>query len=154
MAECEKADIDVLITSTFRDAESQTALYAQGRTLPGNIVTNARAGQSWHNWRVAFDVVPMRNGKPVWGTSGKDGELWQSIGAIGQACGLEWAGDWKGKFIKWDGTSWEYEDIPVTPEPEHVKLSKTKQKSADLEKLIQAKIRKQAIDALKAEGKL
>jgi peptidoglycan LD-endopeptidase CwlK len=100
LAECEKSGIDVIITSTYRDAESQNALYAQGRTLPGNIVTNARSGQSWHNWCVAFDVVPLRNGKPVWGTSGKDGELWQSIGAVGRACGLEWAGDWKGKLIE------------------------------------------------------
>lgn len=60
----------------------------------------------------------------------------------------------KGKFIKWDGTAWEYEDIPVTPVPEPVKLSKAEQKSADLEALIQEKIRQQAIDALKAEGKL
>jgi peptidoglycan LD-endopeptidase CwlK len=95
LSECGKSGIDIIITSTYRDAASQTALYAQGRTLPGNIVTNARAGQSWHNYCVAFDVVPLRNSKPVWGTAGKDGELWQSVGAIGRACGLEWAGDWK-----------------------------------------------------------
>lgn len=95
MAECKKADIDVLITSTYRDHESQNALYAQGRTKPGNKVTNARGGQSWHNWRVAFDVVPMRHGKPVWGTTGDDLRLWQSVGAIGRACGLEWGGDWR-----------------------------------------------------------
>lgn len=105
--ECEKSGIDLLITSTYRDRESQKALYAQGRTAKGRIVTNAREGQSYHNWRVAFDVVPLRNGKPVWGTSGNgldnnpedddtdDLELWQSVGAVGRACGLEWAGDWK-----------------------------------------------------------
>lgn len=95
LAECEKSDIDVLITSTYRDHESQNALYAQGRTKPGNKVTNARGGQSWHNWRVAFDIVPMQHGKPVWGTAGTDLKLWQSVGAIGRACGLEWGGDWK-----------------------------------------------------------
>jgi peptidoglycan L-alanyl-D-glutamate endopeptidase CwlK len=92
---CDAAGIDVLITSTYRDHESQSELYAQGRTKPGKIVTKAKAGQSWHNWRVAFDVVPLRNGKPVWGTSGVDGELWEKVGKIGESVGLEWAGRWK-----------------------------------------------------------
>lgn len=95
IAECNKQDIDIIITSTYRDSESQTALYAQGRTKPGSIVTNAKAGQSFHNWKCAFDVVPMRNGKPVWGTMGKDLELWNKVGAIGESVGLEWAGRWK-----------------------------------------------------------
>jgi len=90
--------IDLLITSTYRDQESQAALYEQGRTKPGQIVTNARPGQSWHNWRCAFDVVPIRNGKPVWGTSGKDGELWRTVGELGESVGLEWAGRWNGKL--------------------------------------------------------
>ena len=91
---CKKEGIDILVTSTYRDAESQNELYAQGRTKPGNKVTNAKAGQSWHNYRLAFDVVPLRNGKPVWGTTGEDGKLWKRIGAIGKSVGLEWAGDW------------------------------------------------------------
>lgn len=92
---CRQAGIDLLVTSTYRDFESQDALYAQGRTVPGQKVTNARAGQSFHNYRVAFDVVPVVNGKPVWSTSGASGQLWQQVGAIGKSCGLEWAGDWK-----------------------------------------------------------
>ena len=92
---CKAQGIDIIITSTYRDHDSQNALYAQGRTKPGSKVTNAKAGQSWHNWRLAFDVVPLRNGKPVWSTTGDDGELWQRIGQIGKSCGLEWAGDWK-----------------------------------------------------------
>jgi peptidoglycan L-alanyl-D-glutamate endopeptidase CwlK len=92
---CKAQGIDILITSTYRDLESQTALYAQGRTAPGNIVTNAKAGQSYHNWHVAFDIVPLRNGKPVWNTSGADGALWERIGKIGESAGLEWAGRWK-----------------------------------------------------------
>lgn len=92
---CAAEGIDILITSTYRDHESQNALYAQGRTIAGRKVTNARGGQSWHNWRLAFDVVPLRNGKPVWGTSGADGVLWERIGLIGESCDLEWAGRWK-----------------------------------------------------------
>lgn len=95
LSRCKVAGIDVLITSTYRDNESQEALYAQGRTAPGARVTNAKPGQSWHNWRVAFDVVPLRHGKPVWGTAGADGELWARVGRAGEASGLEWAGRWR-----------------------------------------------------------
>lgn len=95
VGECAESGIDLLVTSTFRDDESQNALYAQGRTAPGRIVTNARAGQSFHNFRVAFDVVPLRAGKPVWGTNGDDLALWQRVGAIGESLGLEWAGRWE-----------------------------------------------------------
>jgi len=86
------AGIDLLVTSTYRDNASQDALYAQGRTAPGKVVTNAKAGQSFHNHRCAVDVVPLRNGKPVWDS--KD-PVWQTVGRLGKAAGLEWAGDWK-----------------------------------------------------------
>ena len=65
------------------------------RTLAGKIVTNARGGQSWHNYKVAFDVVPLVHGKPVWSTSGNDFHTWETIGHIGKGVGLEWGGDWK-----------------------------------------------------------
>ena len=96
IASCAKQGIDVLITSTYRDAESQNALYAQGRTVAGNKVTNAKAGQSWHNWRCAFDFVPIINGKAQWDNKA----LFTQCGEIAEACGLEWAGRWKGKMIE------------------------------------------------------
>lgn len=92
---CKKAGIDLLVTSTYRDHESQAALFAQGRTAPGKIVTNARPGESFHNWRVALDVVPIVNGKPVWETTGEAGKLWDRVGQIGESVGLEWAKRWK-----------------------------------------------------------
>jgi peptidoglycan LD-endopeptidase CwlK len=91
VANCKKEGIEVLITSTYRDHASQNALFAQGRTKPGRIVTNARGGQSWHNWRVAFDFVPIVNGKAQW----NDLRTFKRCGAIAKAIGLEWAGDWK-----------------------------------------------------------
>ena len=91
IAACKKQNIDLLVTSTYRDNESQNALYAQGRTKAGRIVTNAKAGQSFHNYRLAFDVVPIVNGKPQW----NDMRTFQKIGAIGKSIGLDWAGDWK-----------------------------------------------------------
>jgi peptidoglycan L-alanyl-D-glutamate endopeptidase CwlK len=85
------AGIDLLVTSTYRDNESQNALYAQGRTKQGRIVTNAKGGQSFHNYRCAVDVVPLLNGKPVWDA---ENDIWQKVGDLGIAAGLEWAGNW------------------------------------------------------------
>lgn len=91
IASCDKQGIDILITSTYRDAESQNELYAQGRTVPGRIITRAKAGQSFHNWRVAFDFCPLVNGKPNW----SDLALYNKCGEIAESVGLEWAGRWK-----------------------------------------------------------
>lgn len=88
---CKSEGIDVLITSTYRDAESQNALYAQGRTTPGSKVTNAKAGQSYHNWRCAFDFAPIVNGKAQW----NDLKTFTRCGDIAESIGLEWAGRWK-----------------------------------------------------------
>ena len=49
IALCDDEGIDLLVTSTYRDNESQAALYAQGRTAMGRIITNANAGDSFHN---------------------------------------------------------------------------------------------------------
>jgi peptidoglycan L-alanyl-D-glutamate endopeptidase CwlK len=87
---CASEGIEVIIISTFRDFECQDALYARGRTAPGRIVTNARAGQSYHNFRVAFDFVPVVNGKAQW----MDDELFDKCGEIAESVGLEWAGRW------------------------------------------------------------
>ena len=87
---CYDVGVDILITSTYRDFESQEALYAQGRTAPGRKVTNAKAGQSFHNYRVAFDFVPLVNGKAQW----DDSPTFRRCGAIAKSLGLEWAGDW------------------------------------------------------------
>jgi peptidoglycan L-alanyl-D-glutamate endopeptidase CwlK len=92
MASCAAHNIDVIITSTYRDIESQDALYAQGRTVPGKIVTNAKGGYSFHNYRCAIDVVPIVNGKADWDGSHP---VWEQIGSLGKEAGLDWAGEWK-----------------------------------------------------------
>jgi len=92
IALCEDNGIDLLITSTYRDNESQDALYNQGRTTKGYVVTNAKAGESYHNYRCAVDVVPLVGGKPMWDTNNP---VWESVAVLGKQAGLEWAGDWK-----------------------------------------------------------
>lgn len=87
---CKSQGIDVIITSTYRDKESQDALYAQGRTTAGQKVTNAKGGQSYHNYKVAFDFCPIVNGKAQWA----DTALFTKCGEIGESVGLSWAGRW------------------------------------------------------------
>lgn len=98
-AKMKNAGIDFIVTCTYRSDEEQTALYAQGRTVKGAIVTNAKAGESKHNAVTldglpaskAFDIVIIKNGKPDWDIKNPD---WKKAGMIGKSIGLEWAGDW------------------------------------------------------------
>lgn len=90
LSKCKEKGYTISITSTYRSPEEQDTLYAQGRTAPGNVVTNSKAGGSFHNYRVAFDFVPLINGQPDW----SDKSLFTKIGEIGESCGLEWGGRW------------------------------------------------------------
>lgn len=100
------AGIDLIWTSTYRDNESQAQLFAQGRTKPGRIVTNARAGESFHNHKVAADFALLYHGKTIakdddfliWDTKKEYVTLWQSIGVLAELSGLEWSGRWKGSL--------------------------------------------------------
>lgn len=89
----------LLITSTRRWASEQEALYALGRTKPGQIVTHARAGQSAHEFGLALDACPLiLGGKLAYNTPDGDSvadPLWQEFGRIARSCGLEWGGDWR-----------------------------------------------------------
>jgi peptidoglycan L-alanyl-D-glutamate endopeptidase CwlK len=91
LAAVEAAGVDALVTCTLRSNEEQDALYAQGRTKPGKVVTNARAGQSAHNYGLALDFVPLVNGKPEWSASHPH---WKVAGELAVHHGLEWAGTW------------------------------------------------------------
>ena len=55
--ECAKQGLQIKIGETLRTTAEQDALYAQGRTKPGNIVTNAKGSsyKSQHQWGIAFD---------------------------------------------------------------------------------------------------
>jgi peptidoglycan hydrolase-like protein with peptidoglycan-binding domain len=75
----------------FRSFEQQQALYNQGRTTPGNIVTNAEAGESWHNYGLATDIVLNNaNGQPIWPDPSP---FWQRLGEVAQENGLYWGGN-------------------------------------------------------------
>lgn len=88
---CKAKDIDVLVYCTYRSAAEQDDLYRIGREIPGKRVTNAKGGQSMHQYRVAWDAVPLIGGKPQWSNS----ELYLRMGEAAEALGIEWAGRWK-----------------------------------------------------------
>lgn len=92
LARCRAEGINAFITCTYRSPAEQAKLYAQGRTTPGKIVTNAKAGQSKHNVRKAFDIaIKTEDGSLNWDTSH---EHWRRVGEIGEELGLEWGGRW------------------------------------------------------------
>lgn len=93
-------------THTLRTFAEQDALYAQGRTKAGAKVTNARGGQSYHNFGMAIDIVLLvdkdKNGSfetASWDIKTDfdgDGKAdWMEIVAIFKRYGFEWGGDWK-----------------------------------------------------------
>ncbi|MGE5632979.1 MAG: M15 family metallopeptidase [Caulobacteraceae bacterium] len=90
--ECTKRGIMIIITSTLRDQDYQTYLYNQGRSRPGNIVTNSKL-LGPHGFGLAYDVAPVTSdGKTIlW----EDTAKWEIIGAEGKKLGLTWGGDWK-----------------------------------------------------------
>lgn len=87
--------VKVEVISGLRSWAAQAALYAQGRTKPGRIVTKARPGSSWHNYGLAIDLGLFKNGvyldeaKPAVADS-----LYIEIGRIAEVHGIEWAGNW------------------------------------------------------------
>ncbi|MBI5058940.1 M15 family metallopeptidase [candidate division KSB1 bacterium] len=90
IARCGEMGVHIIPTCTYRSMAEQDQLYAQGRTKPGLIVTKARAGESFHQYGAALDVVPVINGKAEWNNPA----LWNQIGETGESCGFEWAGRW------------------------------------------------------------
>lgn len=86
----ESVPFDLYVYEGVRSLERSAELYAQGRTRPGPIVSNAQPGQSPHNWRMAADVYPYVNGKSV---ENADAPEWAEFGAAVKLAGMTWGGD-------------------------------------------------------------
>ncbi len=83
------ANVQIIVIQGLRTFAESDALYAQGRTAPGQIVTNAAAGQSYHNYGLAFDFAMVTNGKNDYIV----GPNWMKVVAIMKAQGMTWGGD-------------------------------------------------------------
>jgi peptidoglycan L-alanyl-D-glutamate endopeptidase CwlK len=100
IAECKKQGIDIKIGECLRTVAEQDALYAKGRTVAGRKVTNAKGStySSMHNWGVAFDFYldedVDKDGKTSDDAYNNKTHLFEKVGKIGQALGLEWGGSW------------------------------------------------------------
>lgn len=81
--------IQIKVISGLRSYAEQDALYAQGRTTPGRIVTKAKGGYSNHNFGIAFDIGVFSGSEYL-----PESPLYRAVGALGMDLGLEWGGNW------------------------------------------------------------
>lgn len=88
----------------LRTPEECDSLYMLGRTKinpdgisksapMGNIVTNAKAWESWHCYGLALDFA-FKNEKGEWWWPGSDNKLWTELYKVGELFGFEWGGNW------------------------------------------------------------
>lgn len=85
-------EIHFRVTQGLRSWNEQASLYAQGRSLPGKVVTNAAPGYSYHNFGLAVDVVPMTSLGPDWNESHP---AWQRLVLVGTSLGLVAGAEWR-----------------------------------------------------------
>lgn len=91
-------NVAVRIVQGLRTIEIQNKLYAQGRTEPGKIVTNAKGGSSFHNYGLAIDFAMLYDGKLSW-QIGQDFDHdnvkdWDEVVNAFKEKGFKWGGDW------------------------------------------------------------
>jgi peptidoglycan L-alanyl-D-glutamate endopeptidase CwlK len=100
LTQCQAAGIRAFLTETYRSCADQNCDYAEGRTMPGHIITNAQGGQSPHNCTNedgtpgarAFDFAIMgKTGALDWNASDED---WQAAIRIGESLGLVSGSHW------------------------------------------------------------
>ncbi len=136
LTECQHQQLDILIYRTLSSLEEQARLFCRGRTSAeieavaarlereynrpdvsavllnvepqnGARVTNAAPGMSLHNYGLALDAVPLRDGKPVWGAKEEeDIAIWHRYGQAAEKVGFEWGGRWT-----------RFRDMPHIQEP-------------------------------------
>ncbi|MDB5006987.1 MAG: cwlK [Mucilaginibacter sp.] len=88
------ANVKIIVIQGLRTFAESDALYAQGRTAPGAIVTKAAAGQSYHNYGLAFDFAMVTNGHDDYVV----GPNWMKVVSIMEANGMFWGGNFSGGF--------------------------------------------------------
>lgn len=126
---CLKNGITIKIGECLRTVAEQDTLYAQGRTTPGSIVTNARGASysSQHQWGIAADFYIDMD---VDGDGVKSDDafnnatgLFDKVGSLAKSIGLGWGGDWKSPVDKphlylpdWGSTPTRLKNQYGTPE--------------------------------------
>lgn len=92
--------ITIAFSEGFRTVSKQNELYAQGRTTPGNIVTNATGNSysSQHQWGIAIDFyldmdIDSDGDKKDDAFNNIEG-YFDEVGRIALTVGLGWGGTW------------------------------------------------------------
>ncbi|UUM26926.1 LysM peptidoglycan-binding domain-containing protein [Acinetobacter colistiniresistens] len=94
----QKHQVQLVIVQDYRTYAQQDALYAKGWSAGGRVVTNAKGGQSNHNFALAVDVFPIWEDGLLHMDAKSDKkniEILKKVAPIGKEIGLEWGGDWK-----------------------------------------------------------
>lgn len=103
--------VKMLVTCGLRTFEEQSKLYVQRPK-----VTNAKAGQSIHNYGLAFDFCLVDGGKTIWDTAKDfDGDKhpdWMEVVKVFKVAGYTWGGDFRSiydapHFEKTFGYTWQ-----------------------------------------------
>ncbi len=98
--ECKEQGISILFSECLRTRSEQDALYAQGRTTPGSVVTNAKGStySSQHQWGIAIDFyIDMDidgDGDKKYEAFNKSTGMFERVGSVAKSIGLGWGGDW------------------------------------------------------------
>jgi hypothetical protein len=92
---CKEIGIDVLVYSTYRDAEAQKAEYQKGRRgIPGERVVTYKDGykkKSRHQDRVAWDAVPLKGKSADWGNTEAYRKMADEAVKLGIQSGFYWS---------------------------------------------------------------
>ncbi|MGO4108406.1 M15 family metallopeptidase [Paenibacillus sp. YAF4_2] len=99
VAQTSKIGIKILITDDFRSSEEQNVLYKQGRSEPGQVVTNVKGGASFHNYGLAVDFALVKpDGDVIWDMkydgNGNGKADWMEVVTTAKKLGFTWGGDW------------------------------------------------------------
>lgn len=94
IAEASSLKTDFFVISGFRTYSEQSALYFQGRTMAGPMVTRAMAGESPHNFGIAADL--SRDADTIRAGLQPDykPESYEILRELAPKHGLEWGGSW------------------------------------------------------------
>jgi peptidoglycan L-alanyl-D-glutamate endopeptidase CwlK len=102
----EQAPRRLLVTCTYRSVEEQQKLYAQGRTIPGKVVTKIDGAKvkGMHNYSPshAIDVAVMVNSEVAW-----DEPLYHPLVELAARHGLVSGGSWP--YFK----DWPHIELPA-----------------------------------------
>jgi peptidoglycan L-alanyl-D-glutamate endopeptidase CwlK len=113
---CEANGIPIRVTCGLRTWNEQDALYAQGRTASGNIVTNAPGGYSAHQFSYACDIVPGKEGMPAFTPDWNAMDLsWKWVLLLAEQCNLAEGAEWR---MFPDRPHLYLKELPATPDDE------------------------------------